>query len=88
MTIQELVGTQPNALIQMFNEGTVSIVVDNADETVPYAEREILSMYLRTTDLDFSGAVTLALLNAGFYVSSADASDGTSVFVEVFPLPA
>lgn len=87
MTIQELVSTQPNALIQMFNEGTVSIVVDNSDETIPYAERPIDALFLRTTDLDFTGAVTLALFNAGFYCSSTE-GDANSLFVEFLPVPA
>jgi len=85
MTIQELV-SQPNALIQMFNEGTVSIAVDNADETIPYAERPIDAIFLRTTDQDFSGAVTLAALEAGFYCSSTQ-GDGNSLFVEFLPVP-
>ena len=77
MTVTEFLAQDP-ALLGLFAEGTIRLQVEGND--LPYAEKQITKVELRTDDLSFTEDVTAPMKEAGFTVESVD-SDGITLEV-------
>lgn len=84
MTVSQFIEAG-SPLVALFSEGTIRLLTQDDGQTA-FADREVLSVDLRTDNLDVRAEATQAMLDSGFFVSTID-SDGATLNVNFLPTP-